>query len=193
VDDRSHPAGYRVEHQFTCQLAKAPKGTPKARGKKRPPIAGGADWVFNISAGRFVHYSTLPAAADALIIWLIVLAGVQADATLRDHDDLLALLAATNDEATFTNYARKSITSVTVTVDDTNERADVDIADQTWTSAGGATNNTLSDLEIGYDGDTGTGTDANIVPMTNHDFAVTTDGSDLTAQIAAAGFGRAAT
>ncbi len=35
------------------------------------------------------------------------------------------------------------------------------------------------------------GTDANIVPGTLHDFAITPDGSDITAQIAAAGFYRA--
>ncbi len=43
-----------------------------------------------------------------------------------------------------------------------------------------------------YDGDTGTGTDANIIPLTSHVFAATPDGSDLTAQLPAAGFYRAA-
>ena len=44
-------------------------------------------------------------------------------------------------------------------------------------------------LRIGDD--TTAGTDANIVPLTMHDFVVTPDGSDITAQIAAAGFYRA--
>jgi hypothetical protein len=48
-----------------------------------------------------------------------------------------------------------------------------------------------SDLVIGYDNDTGSGTDANITPLTQHDFAVTPDGSDITAQIATGGFFRA--
>ena len=65
------------------------------------------------------------------------------------------------------------------TPDDTNDRYDIDIPDQTWTS-------------VGYDSDTTGGTDANILPCTHHDFSVTTDGSDLTAQIDAAGFFRAA-
>jgi hypothetical protein len=187
VEDASHPAGYRVEHQFTCILSKAPKAGPK---RSRRPIAGGADFVFNISLGRFVYYCTLPATSDALIV--VLLKASAADASARDFDDLAALLAGTADEADFTNYTRKTVSSITVTVDDTNERTDVDIADQTWTSAGGGTNNTLTDLLMTYDNDTGAGTDSAIVPMTQHDFAVTTDGSDLTAQIAAAGFGRAA-
>lgn len=183
-DDPNEGAGYGVAHEYTCTLdeVRVPDGAQ--------PIAGGADFVFNISLGRFVYYSTLPAASDALIV--LLLKAASADAAQRDFDDLSTQLASTSDEADFTNYVRKSITSVTVTVDDTNERTDVDIADQTWTSAGGGTNNTLTDLNIDYDNDTGAGTDANIIPMTQHDFAVTTDGSDLTAQIAAAGFGRAA-
>lgn len=150
------------------------------------------DLIFNVALGRIRTYAELGAANDALIILLLKSTGLQADGTIRDHDDLSALLAATNDEATFTNYARKTVTSVTITVDDTNDRVDLDIADQTWTVAGGALNDTLGALLIGYDGDTLSGTDANIVPVSKHDFSVTTDASDLTAQIATAGFARAA-
>lgn len=79
----------------------------------------------------------------------------------------------------------------TITVDDTNNRVDIDIADQTWVAAGGGTNNTVEKLLICYDPDNTTGTDTTIVPITAHTFQVTTDGSDLTAQIAASGFYRA--
>ena len=48
-----------------------------------------------------------------------------------------------------------------------------------------------TDLVICYDSDTTAGTDSNIIPLTLHDFVVTPDGSDITAQIAAAGFFRA--
>lgn len=149
------------------------------------------DVVFNIMLGRVAYYATLPAAADAIIVCLLKSSGLEADGTIRDYDDLSTLLAAANDEADFTNYVRKTAASVTVTVDDTNNRVDVDMADITWTSAGGATNNTIAALLTTYDNDTGAGTDANIVPMTKHDFSVTTDGSDLTAQVASAGFYRA--
>jgi len=149
------------------------------------------DIVANIALGKVKYYAELPAAADAFLVYLIKSAGLEADGTLRDHDDLAAALAATNDEADFTNYARKTVTSITVTVDDTNNRVDIDMADQTWTAAGGAANNTLGKLGLGYDPDTGIGTDSTVVPQTWHDFSVTTDGSDLTAQVAAAGFYRA--
>ena len=149
--------------------------------------------VFNVALGKVKYYAELTGGAnDALIVVLLKSAGIEADATIRDHDDLAALLAAANDEADFTNYARKTISSATITVDDTNNWVDIDIADQTWTSAGGGTNNTLAGLLVCYDPDTTAGTDSSIVPLTKHDFSVTTDGSDLTAQIAAAGFYRAA-
>lgn len=150
-----------------------------------------ADFTFNIAKGKAAYYATLPATNDALVVVLCKSTGVESDATLKDYDTLSALLAGTTDEADFTNYGRKTITSVTVTVDDTNDRTDVDIADQTWTSAGGGTNNTLAKLLVCYDPDTTTGTDADLIPLTAHDFAVTTDGSDLTAQIATAGLYRA--
>jgi hypothetical protein len=53
-------------------------------------------------------------------------------------------------------------------------------------------NNSLGKLLVCYDDDTTAGTDANIIPWTYHDFVVTTDGTDLTAQINTAGLFRAA-
>jgi hypothetical protein len=146
-----------------------------------------ADFVFNIAKGRFVYYATLPAASDALILVPIEASGVEADDTLNNYDDLATLLAASNNEQT-ANMGRKTITSVTVTVDDTNNRADVDFADPVWT---GATGNAVSDLLTCYDGDTGTGGDANIIPLTCHDFSVTPDGSNITAVLNASGLARA--
>ena len=74
--------------------------------------------------------------------------------------------------------------------DDTNDRYDIDVADQTWSAV--AAGDGWSKLLICYDSDTTGGTDANIIPLTAHDFVLTPDGSDITAQIAAAGFFRAA-
>jgi hypothetical protein len=124
---------------------------------------------------------------------LLQATGLQADSTLRDHDNLSVLLAASNDEATFTNYTRKVLSSgVTVTVDDSNDWLDVDIADQTWTSAGGTTNNSIGKLLMAYDPDTTSGTDTTIIPVSAHDLVFTTDGSSVVAEIAAGGFLRAA-
>lgn len=155
-----------------------------------------ADLVFNVSKGSVAAYHNRVNDNDptnaALIVVLLKTAA--ADSTLRDQDTLAAILAGGSTEADFTNYARKILTDADIaaaTVDDANDRVDADIPDQTWTAAGGASNNTLAKLLICYDSDTTAGTDTNIVPLTAHDFVVTTNGGDITAQIAASGYFRA--
>lgn len=144
-----------------------------------------ADGVFNIAKGKVAE----KIADGASNIEVVLLKAAEADGVLEDYDDMSALLlAAGNTEADFTNYARKTGITGTETVDDTNNRNDCDIPDQTWTSAGGATNNTLVKAIICYNQGAG---DANLIPLTHHDFTPTTDGSDLTMQINAAGFYRA--
>jgi hypothetical protein len=157
-----------------------------------------ANGVFNIAKGRVnqLHrdVNANDPANSALVV--VLLRTAVADATLEDFDTLSALIAdAGVDEATFTNYARKIVTDADIsdpTVDDTNSRQDADLPDQTYTSAGGATNNTLVKLLICFDNDTTSGDDTNIIPLTHHDFAITTDGSDVVAQFNAAGYFRAA-
>jgi hypothetical protein len=143
-----------------------------------------ADAVFNISKGAFAE-KVRDAAANVLV--LLLKSGGEADAGLRDRDTVADILTAST-EADATNYARKTALTGTVTVDDTNDRVDVSIPNQTWTALGGATNNTLAKLIVAYQD---AAADATRVPMTHHDFALTTDGSDVTVQFAAAGFGRA--
>ncbi len=152
-----------------------------------------ADFVFNISLGRVRELSTLPATNDALILILLLTAGLEADTVLRDYDDLAALLTATNDEATFTGYARRTLASVVNTApDDTNNRADTDAADPaSYTNTGGASQ-AVSKAIICYDGDTTAGTDAALVPLTSHDCVVTFDvGVATTISFNASGFYRA--
>lgn len=138
-----------------------------------------ADVVFNIALGKVKYYAELPATNDALIVIPLESSGLEADATLRDYDDVAALLAGTTNEQT--TAGRKTITSVTVTVDDTNNRVDIDIADQVWT---GLTGNAIGALLIAYDPDTTAGTDSTLIPLTKHDWSITPDGSDVTATIA---------
>lgn len=149
------------------------------------------DFAFNIAKGKIKYYAELPGANDALIVVLLKAAGLEADPTLRDHDDLAALLAGTSDECDFTNYARKVVGAVALTVDDANDRLDIDSADFTWALAGGAVNNLTGKLLICYDPDTTGGTDSSIVPLCAYDWGVQTSGADITAQVAAAGFFRA--
>lgn len=144
-----------------------------------------ADLVFNVAKGK-----TAEKVADSPnSLGMMLLKVAEADATLRDRTTLADILAAANTEANFTNYARKTAITGTVTIDQANDRVDVDMPDQTWVAAGGGTNNTLVKLIVYIDEG---GTDATRIPLTAHDFAVTTDGTDLTAQVAAAGFYRAA-
>jgi hypothetical protein len=143
------------------------------------------DGVFNQAKGSVGEM----ALDDNTKFLVLLLETAEADTTLVDYDDVGALLVGTPIEAAFTSYARKTPITATRTVDDTNDRVDVDIPDQTWSPAGNGTNETLAKLVVAYEN---AAADASRVPCTHHDFVVTTDGSDLTAQFNAAGFYRAA-
>lgn len=155
-----------------------------------------ADFVFNIAKGRVAElYNRVDSndpANSVLVILILATSGIETDAVLKDVDTVTALVAGTTNEVTNSGYARKTLTDADVVAfapDDTNDRVDIDIPDQTWTAV--AAGDGWNDFVVAYDNDSTTGTDANVVPLTQHDFVVTPDGSDITAQIAAAGFYRA--
>ena len=156
-----------------------------------------ADFLFNRSKGRVAEFAERINANDpanpVFVILVLATAGIETDAVLKDKDTITDLVSGTTNEVTNTGYARKTIDntgSITITYDDTNDRVDVDMPDQTWTAV--AAGDGWNDLVICYDSDSTGGTDANIVPCTLHDFVVTPDGSDITAQFNASGFYRAA-
>ena len=142
-----------------------------------------ADIVFNISKGRVVEFhervnNNDPANSALLIIPVDV--GATTDATIRDFDTLAAVLAGGVTERTTGGWSRKTLTDTdlaAITTDDTNDRNSAAIIAQTWSNV---TAGAVTDLIICYDSDTTGGTDANIVPLTMHDFAITPDGSDVT-------------
>jgi len=157
-----------------------------------------ANQVFNIALGRVAELYNRVDSSDptnaVLVVALLASTGIETDAVLKDKDDLAAVVSGTTNEATNTGYARKVLSDADIVAfapDDTNDRVDLDIPDQTWTGVANDGTGAIGDLLVCYDSDSTGGTDANIVPMTMHDFAVTPDGSDITAQIAAAGFYRA--
>lgn len=151
-----------------------------------------ADGVMNIAKGQIAYYASLPATNDALILVLLKSAGLEADDTLNNYDNLSLLLAAANDECDFTGYARRTLTGVTVTVDDTNNRVDMDAADPAAYTNTGASQAAGKAL-ICYDPDTTTGTDTTLVPLFYYDCVVTFDPNvATTVQFNAAGIGRAA-
>lgn len=154
-----------------------------------------ADFVFNIAKGRVVELfrrvDTNDPANSALIIVPVDVAAVT-DATIKDFATLSAVTGGGVTERSATGWNRKTLDDTAIAdpgPDNVNDRYDIDIADPTWTAV---TAGAVTDLLVCYDGDTTGGTDANITPMTQHDFAITPDGSDVVAVINAAGFFRAA-
>jgi hypothetical protein len=154
-----------------------------------------ADFVYNISKGRVAElYNRVDSndPTNSALVLAVFDMGATTDATLRDLDTLQAVIDDANStERTTNGWTRKTLTDadiVAFAADDTNDRVDLDIPDQTWTavSSGAST-----DVVICYDSDTTGGTDTNIVPLTQHDFAITPDGSDVVMQVATAGFFRA--
>lgn len=144
-----------------------------------------ADFVYNIAKGA-VAEMVRDSGSDLLIL---LLDNAGSDATMIDLDTVAAVLGdASTDECSFTNYARKTGLTGSITVDDTNDRVDVDLPDQTWSSAGGASNNDITDAVVAYEN---AAADATRIPCTQQDFEITTDGSDLTLEVNAAGFYRA--
>lgn len=154
-----------------------------------------ANQVFNIALGRVAEFynrvdTNDPAAAE-LVIMILATAGIETDAVLKDKDTFADVVSGTTNEVTNTGYAKKVLGDVDIVAfapDDTNDRVDLDIPDQTWTAV--AAGDGWNDLVTGYD-PVGAQTMTDIIPMTLHDFVVTPDGSDITAQIATAGFYRA--
>ena len=154
-----------------------------------------ADFVYNIAKGRVAELYNRVDLSDPTnaVLTIVVIDTSATDAVLKDLDTLALVIANGNTaEVTNTNYARKELDDGDITAfapDDTNDRVDLDFADQTFT--GIAAGDGWTDLLVCYDPDSTGGNDTVIVPLTQHDFAVTPDGSDITAELNAAGFFRA--
>jgi hypothetical protein len=141
-----------------------------------------SDFVFDNALGAVAE--KIRDGASALGMLLLKVADT--DAVMRTFATVALLLAGTADEATDGSYARKTALTGTITVDTTNHRVDVDVPDQTWTALAGAA---ITDLITFYQE---SAADSGRIPLTCHDFAITPDGSDVTAVVNSAGFYRAA-
>jgi hypothetical protein len=149
-----------------------------------------ADFVFNIAKGRVVEFYNRvkgnDPAASALVILALATTGLETDAVLKDKDDVAALVSGTTNEVTNSGYARKVLTDADLAAlpapDDTGDLYAVDLGDQVFSSI--VAGDGWSKLVFAYDADTAAGTDANIIPLTCHDFVVVPDGTNITATIA---------
>ena len=140
-----------------------------------------ADIVINDSLGRIAEIF-----ADGGDFIMLPLSASDSDALMKDGygggnptflDDFLG--AAGNTEQTGSTWTRKAVAnaSVTVTIDDGADSVRVSVADQTWTAP--LSGNDTVKLVLCLDG----ASDAVREVLTVHDFAVTTDGNDVTADI----------
>lgn len=139
-----------------------------------------ADFVINHSLGR-----TAEIFDDGANCILVTLSAMDADATVKDGnpDNVLGGgsgildLGGTTEQTGSAWSPRKTIAngSITVTVDDTGDNVRVFLPDQTYTAV--AVSNDTVDMFVCEDG----ASDALRNVLTSHDFAVTTDGNDVTA------------
>lgn len=146
------------------------------------------NFVYNQALGKLGEFAARVNANDPTnsILVLEAVNSTATDAVLKDLDTFALIESDANTaEVTNAGYARKTFDQtggITVTIDDTNDRTDIDVPDQTWTAV--AAGSAWTDLIFGYDSDSAAGTDANVVPGSQHDFTVTPDGTDITATIA---------
>lgn len=134
-----------------------------------------ANIVLNDALGTFARYLD-----DGANVILVPLSAWEGDSTGKDRspNDLATVLGqAGTTEQTGSTWARKSIAngSVTVTRDDTADLVKVLLPDQTWSSVA-ASNDTVA-LLVCIDGASDSVRDV----ILKLDFAVTTDGNDVTA------------
>ncbi len=139
-----------------------------------------ANKIANTALGRYVEKF----ADDTAKIGVLLLQVTEGDTVIVDHETVADLLGGSNTECNFTNYARETAITGTITVDDTNDRVDVDIPDITITSAGGASNNSIVRVVVFQEE---TASDAGRMVISVHDATATTDGTNLTLNIATAG------
>ena len=136
-----------------------------------------ANFAFNIAKGKTREYhdrvDNNDPANSALILMVLADSGLESDDVLKDLDTFTALVAGTTNEVTNGGYARKTLTDASLTassVDDTNDWALLPFPTQTWTTI--AAGDSWSKLVIGYDSDTTSGTDANIIPVYAYDLRI---------------------
>ncbi len=138
--------------------------------------------VMNVAKGRVVElYRRVKSndpANSAIVAVPIETTGLETDAVLRDKLTLADFLSGTTNEQT--TMGRKVLTDAELAAfpgpDTANDRYDVSVPLHIWA---GATGNAISKILYCYDPDTTGGTDADLIPLTLHDYAATPDGGDL--------------
>lgn len=136
-----------------------------------------ANQSFDVALGREVEFYSRVDSNDptnsALVLVVLSALGLESDAALRIHTTLASVLAASNDEVTNANYARKVLTDSSLsayTVDTALHTITLPLVNQTYTSIG--VGNSWRKLLVCYDSDTTGGTDTNIIPICHLDLLI---------------------
>jgi hypothetical protein len=148
-----------------------------------------SDFTFNVSLGREVEYYQRVDGNDPSTATLtgevLRAAAIEADTVLKDYDTLSAILAAANDEATNSGYARKDWSDsdlAAYTVDDANDRTQLFLPTPiTFATIGSG--DVWAKLLVCYNPTAGA--DSTIIPITAHDLLyqgsyVVPNGSNIT-------------
>lgn len=130
-------------------------------------------------------------------VLLLQAAGLEPETVLADRDTVAAVLAATNDEATFTNYTRQVLPTVAVIRDNTVNSVTLTLAGDPpfsllWADAGGAVNNVLGRIVYYFDPAPGSSTDAQKIHLVSAAVDAVTDGSTIMITIDVGGVATAA-
>lgn len=136
-------------------------------------------FVFNTVKGSVGSYLDLVPANSALVVIPIESAGLETKSVLEDKTSLSDVLSGSTNEQT--SLGRKVSTAVTTGVDNSLNRYSASIDEQTWVSG---TGNPIGGIMVCYDPDTTTSTDADLIPITFHDWPITPSGSDITIYLA---------
>jgi hypothetical protein len=145
-----------------------------------------ANYAFNIVKGRAVELVNRVKSGDpaASRLYVIPLSATPSQATGEDVDDFAALISAGATEQTAGGWSRITIAAADITAltpDDVNNRFDADFIDVVW--AGPTTGNNVTSLVVCY-ASVATPTNAQLIPISHHDFAITADGSQVTGTVA---------
>lgn len=137
-------------------------------------------FVFNIAKGKVGGYYDRVKAGDPstarFTLVPIETTGLESDATLKDKDDLAALLSGTTNEQS--TLGRKTLAAADLAAipapDDGNDRMDQALPTVTWPAGAG---NAISKVVVCYNPNSSA--DAAIIPLVCMDEAFTMDGSDI--------------
>ncbi len=128
-------------------------------------------FTFNIAKGAVTGYYDRVKNNDpsTAAIVLIPCSAGDTEANAQDADTVTAALATAINEQTSGSWTRKVLTDADLVArspNDTDNRGDAALPEVIWTAPSAATTHLL----VAYDANTGSGTDADLIPLTFHDF-----------------------